>query len=380
MRATWTVYRKELYEIVRDRRTLMAVLLGVLITPLIFVAISQIVEHNAAQAVKVGYAGTLPDGLQSDLVSQNMKLTTLDDPAAGVKTGVVDVAITFGAGGAATLAYDPNRQASSLGYAVLANAIDLFNGKIQVQRLKQQGIDPNSLSAVHLTVVSLGSRAQAASNGLLSFLIPFLLINACLAGGLSAALDGSAGERERHTLESLLLTPARRSRILLGKIAAVASVSVFSAAVSIGTMLSVLAIVDFPGPGGSKSHVTLGLVPAVLMLWLAVLLAGTLSSLMLALGVLAKNYRQGSSYVTPLYVAAILPPTILIAVPDWQPGLGYFLIPVFNAVLVLRDAILHAQVDWPHLAITTFSLTATTGLAWAAAHRLFSRESLLTKS
>jgi sodium transport system permease protein len=228
--------------------------------------------------------------------------------------------------------------------------------------------------------VPIGSRTQAASNGLLSFLIPFLLINACLAGGLSAALDGSAGERERHTLESLLLTPARRSRILLGKIAAVSAVSLFSAAVSIGSMLLVLAFVSFPGPNNARIHVTLGLTPAMLMLWLAVLLAAALSALMLTLGVLAKSYRQGSSYVTPLYVAAIIPPTILIAVPDWEPGIGYFVIPVFNAAVVLRDAILRSQVDWTHLAVTTVSLASTAGLAWVAARYLFTRESLLTRS
>jgi sodium transport system permease protein len=380
MRATWTVFKKEVFEIARDRRTLMAIMLGVLLTPLTFVAISQIAEHNASAPAKIGYAGTLPDGLESYLAGLNTNLTPTDDPEKAVRSGIIDVGITFGAAGAATLVYDPNRQGSSLAYANLANDIDGFNRSVELQRLKAQGIDPNSLVAVHLATVPLGSRTQAASNGLLSFLIPFLLINACLAGGLSAALDGSAGERERHTLESLLLTPARRSRILLGKIAAVSAVSLFSAAVSIGSMLLVLALVDFPGPNNTKIHVTLGLRPAMLMLWLAILLAGALSALMLTLGVLAKSYRQGSSYVTPLYVAAIIPPTILIAVPDWEPGIGYFLIPVFNAAVLLRDAILHAQVDWAHLAVTTVSLASTAGLAWVAARYLFTRESLLTKS
>jgi sodium transport system permease protein len=380
MRATWTVFRKEAFEIARDRRTLMAIMLGVLLTPLTFVAISQIAERNASAPAKIGYKGTLPDGFETYLAGQNTLLAPTDDPEKAVRSGSIDVGITFGSAGAATLVYDANRQGSSLAYANLANDIDGFNRSVELERLQAQGIDPNSLIAIHLTTVPIGSRTQAASNGLLSFLIPFLLINACLAGGLSAALDGSAGERERHTLESLLLTPARRSRILLGKIAAVSAVSLFSAAVSIGSMLLVLAFVNFPGPNSTKIHITLGLTPAMLMLWLAVLLAAALSALMLTLGVLAKSYRQGSSYVTPLYVAAIIPPTILIAVPDWEPGIGYFLIPVFNAAVVLRDAILHAQVDWQHLAVTTASLAVTAGLAWVAARYLFTRESLLTRS
>ena len=380
MRATWTVFRKEMFEIARDRRTIAAIMLGVLLTPLTFVAISQIAQSNASKPTSVGYVGTLPDGLETYLTGQNMTLKIVEDPEAAVRSSSIDVGITFGAGGSAKLVYDPNRQASSLGYANLSNAVDSFNRRVEVQRLKDQGIDPASLRPVHLTITALSSRQQAESNGLLSFLIPFLLINACLAGGLSAALDGSAGERERHTLESLLLTPASRSRILLGKIFAVSTVSLFSATVSIGSMLLVLSQVNFGGRGSAPAHVSLGLTPTVLMLWLAVLLAPTLSSLMLALGVLAKSYRQGSSYVTPLYVAAIIPPTILIAAPDWTPGVPYFLIPVFNAALMLRNAILHGTVDWPQLALTTVSLVMTTGLAWVGARYLFTRESLLTKS
>ena len=381
MRATWTVFKKELFEIARDRRTIVAIMLGVLLTPLTFVAISQIAQSNASKPTNVGYSGSLPDGLETSLTGRNMTLKAVGDPQAEVRSSSVDVGITFGAGGAAALVYDPNRQASSLGYANLSNAIDTFNRQVELQRLKDQGIDPASLTPVHLTVTALSSRQQAESNGLLSFLIPFLLINACLAGGLSAALDGSAGERERHTLESLLLTPARRSRILLGKIFAVSTVSLFSAAVSIGSMLLVLSQVNFgPRGGGGATHVSLGLAPTLLLLWLALLLAPTLSSLMLALGVLAKSYRQGSSYVTPLYVAAIIPPTILIAAPDWTPGVPYFLIPVFNSALMLRNAILHGNVDWSQLALTTMSLVVTTGLAWIAARYLFTRESLLTKS
>ena len=380
MHATFTVFKKELFEIARDRRTIAAVMIGVLLTPLTFVAISQIAQHNASQPTNVGYQGALPDGLEAYMTSEDINLTRVSDPQASVQSSSIDVGMTFNADGSATLVYDPNRQGSSLGYGNVANAVDLFNRKIANQRLREQGIDPNSLEPVHLTINALTSRQQAESNGLLSFLIPFLLINSCLAGGLSAALDGSAGERERHTLESLLLTPARRSRILLGKILAVSTVSLFSAGVSIGSMLLVLSQISFKTSGGGATHVSLGLTPTLLMILLAALLAPTLSSLMLTLGVLAKSYRQGSSYMTPLYVAAILPPTILVAAPDWTPGIPYFLIPVFNAALMLRDAILHQEVNPTRLAITVASLVVTSGLAWIASRYLFTRESLLTKA
>jgi ABC-type Na+ efflux pump permease subunit len=100
----------------------------------------------------------------------------------------------------------------------------------------------------------------------------------------------------------------------------------------------------------------------------------------LALGTLARNFRQGQAYVTPLYFITIFPASIVLFIPDFNPNIAYYLIPILNAVLVLRDAIVHSSVAWPALAVTTASLVATGALSWYAALRLFTREALLIKS
>jgi sodium transport system permease protein len=116
------------------------------------------------------------------------------------------------------------------------------------------------------------------------------------------------------------------------------------------------------------------------MVWLAILLAGTFSSLTLALGTLAKNFRQGQAYATPLYFITIFPASIILFIPDFNPNLAIYLIPILNAVLVLRDAIVHNSVAWPALGVTSASLVATGLLCWFAALRLFTREALLIRS
>jgi sodium transport system permease protein len=126
--------------------------------------------------------------------------------------------------------------------------------------------------------------------------------------------------------------------------------------------------------------VTLSPLGAIVMLWLAVLLAGSFSSLTLALGTLAKSFRQGQAYATPLYFITIFPASIILFIPDFNPNLAYYLIPILNAVLVLRDAIVHNAVAWPALGVTTASLAATGLICWFAALRLFTRETLLIKS
>jgi sodium transport system permease protein len=214
----------------------------------------------------------------------------------------------------------------------------------------------------------------------LSFFLPYILITMILTGGLSAALDSSAGERERKTLESLLLTPVPRSHILLGKIGAIATVSLAAAIAAIGSMLVALSQIELPGAGGRSNHIGLSPLAALVMVWLAILLAGSFSALTLALGTLAKNFRQGQAYATPLYFITIFPASIILFIPDFNPGLLVYAIPILNAVLVLRDAIVHDTVSWGPLIVTTASLVATGAICWIAARWLFTREALLIKS
>jgi len=131
---------------------------------------------------------------------------------------------------------------------------------------------------------------------------------------------------------------------------------------------------------GESLHVTLTPVAAVVMIWLAVLLALSFASVTIALGTLARNFRQGQAYATPLYFITIFPASIVLFIPDFNPSLAYYLIPILNAVLVLRDAIVHNTVALGSLAITTLSLLVTGAVCFYAALRLFTREALLVRS
>jgi ABC-type Na+ efflux pump, permease component len=375
MGSAWVVYKKEIREILRDRRTLMAIVLATLVAPLTLGIISQVSLQTATQTYTIGYSGDIPTGLDTLLRSTGLKLESVADPKAAAKKQV-DLGIAF-LPGELDEYYDPSRQSAVLVDIRLQTALAQYNAAKAAAALQQRGVDPGILTPIRLVSRPLSSPAEAASNGFLSFFLPYILITMILTGGFSAALDSSAGERERKTLESLLLTPAPRSRVLLGKIGAVTTVSLAAAIAAIGSMLFALSRISL---GGSSFHVNLGVSATVVMIWLALLLAISFSSLTLALGTLAKSFRQGQAYVTPLYFITIFPAAITLFIPDFNPNLAYYLIPILNAVLVLRDAILRTQVDWAHLVVTTISLGATAVISWVAARYLFTRESLLTKS
>jgi sodium transport system permease protein len=378
MGAAWIVYRKELQEILRDRRTLIAIGLAALATPLVLFAIAQVSTKTATQNYVVGYSGDIPTGLDILLRATGLKLVPVTDPAVAAKQQV-DLGVEF-LPGEIDEYYDPSRQGAQIADVRLETVLGQYDAAQAAAALKIRGINPGILTPVKLVTHPLSSPVKAASNAFLSFFLPYILITMILTGGFSAALDSTAGERERRTLESLLLTPAPRSRVLLGKIAAIMTISLAAAVAAIGSMFVALSQISTPGLGSSANHITLSPAAVPVMVWLALLIAVSFSAVTLALGTLAKSFRQGQAYVTPLYFITILPASLILFIPDFNPSLAYYLIPVLNAVLVLRDAIVHNSVAWPALAVTSVSLVATGLLSWFAALRLFTREALLTKS
>jgi sodium transport system permease protein len=378
MNAVAIVFKKEITEILRDRRTLIAIGLAALATPLVLYVISQVSTKTASQTYTIGYSGDVPAGLDILFNATGMKLEPVADPAAAAKQQV-DIGLAFSSSGIDEY-YDPTRQSAQVADVRVQTVLSRYDAAKVSAALQQKGIDPSVLNPLPLNQHPLSSPTQAASNSFLSFFLPYILITMSLTGGLSAALDSSAGERERKTLESLLLTPAPRSQVLIGKILAVTLISLTAAIAAIVSMLIALSQIQFGEQAGDVFHVTLTPLATVVMVWLAILLAAAFASLTITLGTLARNFRQGQAYATPLYFITIFPASIILFIPDFNPNLGYFLIPILNAVLVLRDAIVHDSVSWTALAVTSASLIVTGALCFYAALRLFTREALLVRS
>ena len=378
MKDTLIVFRKELTEILRDRRTLFAIALAALATPIVLFVISQVTAKTATQTYTVGYSGDLPAGLDVLFNATGLKLEMVDDPAAAAKQQV-DLGLVFTAGGVDEY-YDPTRQSAQVADLRLQEILGRYDAAKIAATLQQKGVDLSVLNPLPVSQHPLTSPAQAAGNAFLSFFLPYILITMCLTGGLSAALDASAGERERKTLESLLMTPAPRSEILVGKILAVTTISLAAAVIAIVSMLLALTQISFGGRSSVIYQLSLSPLATAVMVWLAILLAASFSAVTITLGTLARNFRQGQAYVTPLYFVTIFPASIILFIPDFNPNLAYYLIPILNAVLVLRDAIVHNSVAWTSLAVTSLSLVLTGALCFFAALRLFTREALLVRS
>lgn len=207
---------------------------------------------------------------------------------------------------------------------------------------------------------------------LLSIILPVSVILFLGFGALYPAVDTTAGERERSTWETLLVTAASRTDIVVAKYLYVVTLATVSGLLNLGVMLACLKALLGPAPG-----VTLELTPAALLVVLpgTVLLAMFVSAGLMVLASLARTFKQGQSLVSPFFLLVALP-GIVTADPGRTFTLPLAFVPVVNMAMVFREAIA-GRFPPLQLAITLAVLVACVGAAMAAAAHLLGREDLL---
>jgi sodium transport system permease protein len=323
MGLAWVVYLKELRDALRDRRTLLVVLLSsVAIGPLVLLAVSVLVadiEKRAEARVIVvqgmAQAPTLRNFLERQTYSvreapadwqQQLKDSKLADPVlvvppdfeAGLASGQAPVLQLVGSSG------NQRAQGSMGGVLRLLRG---FNQEQATLRLALRGVAVAALEAVHVEERDLADAGARAAQ--LGTLVPYFVLMAVLYGALNAALDTTAGERERGSLEPLLMNPAPRAALVLGKWGAVASV---------GMLIAILSCLSFlPGQWLLRSEAVsalfrFGIGEALAFIALLLPLAAALSALLMAIAIRCKTFKEAQANSTVVVLAVSLLPLLTL--------------------------------------------------------------------
>ena len=340
LRAAWQVFRKELLDALRDRRTLlMVVLTSVALGPVLLVALSALVADLEARAdsrelyvVGIAQAPTLrnhierqawtirpaPADYEAALVSRRLGHPVLLVPPDFERDLADGLAPTL-----ALVTSGANNRAQA-GTRAVAQLLQGFNQEQAVLRLAMRGVSPGLLQVVQVQEQDMaGPQARAAQ---FTRLLPFFVLMAVLYGALHAALDTTAGERERGSLEPLLMAPLPRSAIVLGKWGAVAVMGMLVAVVSCFSFL--------PGQWLLRSDTLsalfqFGLREAVLFLALLLPLAALLSAVLMAVAIRCKSFKEAQASTTVVVLGVSLLPMVTTFNPGgeqawhlWLPALA----------------------------------------------------------
>jgi sodium transport system permease protein len=392
MNAILTVCRKEIVETLRDRRTLVSLLLGPLFGPVLFVVmINMMVTRNLSsleETLEVPMLGAeLAPNLIAFLHARSIDAATdhgianLEQASQAVATGRYDVALLvdqefandFGTDTAArvTLVFDRSKTRASSRVARLRGAIDGYGQQIGTLRLLASGADLRLLRP--LVVDELDVSTPASRSALMLGVLTYFLLFATLTGGLHLAIDTTAGERERKSLEPLLTLPVTRASLLLGKMLATLCYMLASLTLTITGFTIALQQLPLERIGMSSSF---GIGTALVAFLLLAPFAPLGAALMTTVASFTKTYREAQTYLT----FVLLVPTLPLAFATFlniEPAPQLMWIPSLSQHLLITTLIKDQPLDASLVAVSALSSLAFSALLGWIAVRLYRREAIL---
>ncbi len=383
----WIVCSKEVIDNLRDRRTLLGALfyplLGPLLMALLFTIIGQTATTQYEKPLQLPIVGAENAPILVQYLSQNNTtiLPAPADPEAAVRAGDYDVILIippdyvedFTAGRPATvrLILDNSRQSSDVAIRRAQQLLKGYSQQISAQRLLVRGIDPGITQALAIEEADVATpQSQAA---MFLNIMPYFIIFSVFIGGMYLAIDTTAGERERGSLEPLLINPVRRSELVLGKLGATSFftlISILETLIAFYIMLNRLPTESF--------HVKISLNAAafgeILLISLPMILLA--ASLQIIIATFTRSFKEAQNYLSYLPLIPALPGMILAFMP-LKIQLWMMLIPTFGQQLLINQ-VMRGEIPDPLHSWTAAVVTLIAGIALTVgAIRLYQREQVL---
>jgi sodium transport system permease protein len=392
VRALWVVLRKELLDAFRDRRMVaVAFLVMPLAVPLVLAGTAALgARKQAAQfesTLRLPVAGAehapnLIDWLQQHNIAV---VGAPPDPDAAVRTQRHDVILRIdaryaedwraGRPAGVEVIFDSSRpMASGATIARVRGLLDGYSDTVGTLRLIARGIHP--AVARPLLVGTRDVATPEARFDLTQQLLPYLLLLLAFIGGMQLAIDATAGERERQSLEPLLATPASREAIISAKILATAVFALITIAVTLLAYRVSFTVLpdDFAGTDFALGP---GALAQLLVVILPVVLLG--ATVLTALAAYARSYREAQGYL-PLLIFLPMVPTLVLMVAPVRTHAWMLAVPFLGQNQLILKILRSEGVGPGEWALNLGAGLALVALAWLVAARLYHREHLAASS
>ncbi len=385
MSLVYAVFRKELLESIRDRRSLLSLLLLPLVGPvLVSLVLTQALEQQApVDSLKLPVVGAQnAPGLIAYLESRDVEIVA---PPAKVVTAVreqeVDLVLVipddfgtrFRAGRTTTveLIADESRQDTQSSVRRVRGVLEAHAQAVGTLRILAQGVDPTLAQPITVTTVDVSTPKKRAAVFL--NLIPMFVLLAAFIGGMHCATDSTAGERERGSLEPLLINPIGRRSLVIGKWLAAVLFSVCSAMLTLGCTLLALGQVPVEQFG-----LSLALAPTEIALVLVAVLPLSLfvAAAQMLVASFARSFKEAQTYMSVMIFLPMLPGLLFTIQPIKTAG-WMMLVPVLGQQALLMNVIRGEPVAWAAHVVTALSACLVALICIDVTAALFRRERII---
>ena len=393
------VYRKEMLDTLRDRRTLISmILVPLLLMPVLIVGMAalsikllQRAQQQVATIMILGaeYAPAAAEHIRqaegfqvapaaSDYVQHisDKKLRAAVEFPAGFEQ-----ALTHGERPTVKLYHYAGEMRSQFAVRNLQNVLNEYRDEVVAKRLATRQLSPDVLQPFETAEENVAP-PEKVGGSLFGGLIPYIIILLSLTGAMYPAIDLTAGEKERGTIETILASPVARSELVVGKFLTVMTASVSTAALSLASLAATYLATpkSFAQMGRAGASFQIAIsgkgVAAVLLMILPV--AVMFAAALLAIAVLARSYKEAQSYISPLMIVVILP-AVASLLPGIELDARLAFVPILNVSLVSKE-ILTGTYHWHYIGLIFASSCVYAAAALFVAVRAFQRESVLFRT
>lgn len=267
--------------------------------------------------------------------------------------------------------FDESVEKSDVARRKLSGFLDRLSNGLVRARVNGHGLELSLLDPLVAESINVGR-----DRNFLSYMLPYVVLLMCLVGAIYPASDLGAGEKERGTLETLLVTPAERTELVIGKFLVVTLAAMVAALLNIGGLTGsfVLGLAGDELGSGLVFDPIAVVVSMVLMLPVAAFFAGIL----LALSIFAKSYKEAQSYASALNMVVIMP-ALVSFIPGIELTIPLSFVPLVNVSLALKEA-WSGIFQWDCIAIILGSSFLYAGLAVLFCAYWFQREEVLFRT
>ena len=390
-----TVLKKELLDIVRDKKTLVfTLILPILIYPLMFKFMSSSMEKaqtDVEKEINIYIEGDTDSNMAKVITSlENINIPDVDSPTDALKNGDIqliinipenfDESIASGKNATIDLLIDEESNKSMIASSMVNEVYENYKNTLVEQRLTESGLDPSILKPFEINIksgINTDSESVNTMASMLLTMIPTLIVILMVSSTVGMAADLGAGEKERFTFEPLLSTSAKRSSLLWGKITALCTISFIALIANLAAM--VFSMQRFMTFGEGDIQFTLQPLTILGMLIIGSLVLVTLSALQISVSIYARSTKEANSYL-----AAITMPTMILSfLPYMMDAKGinpaFFNIPITNSICLMKEFTV-GIFDIKHIAIVVGWHVAYIVAAIIFAKFMFSKEEVIFRN
>ncbi len=384
------IYRKEMLDMIRDRRTIISmVVVPVALMPLLFLVLGKFITNIEKKATEKGNSVAVRNadkvpGLLNALAGAQLEIkmpadirAALEDKSAAAAVEPLETA----EGLTISILTDDSRPESAVAGGKVRVALDALKEQSVKLRLLQYGVPEKVLAPFRVETENIAPKKRMAGfiwGGILGYLVVLLMFS----GGMYPAIDLTAGEKERRTLEVVLSSPARREELILGKIFATTTAVFATAVLTVSSLLVSFRYAEF-GKESEKLRESMGNLPIdlntmglVLLALLPTAIMG--ASLMIAIALFAKSFKEAQSYLTP-FLSAIIFPLIIGMLPGVSLTPLLAMVPLFNVCQLVKE-IIQGEFSTLPFAIAMGANIIYAAAAFFAAVRVFKSEKVLFRT